>query len=415
MADPLRIATFNASLSRDRAGALIEDLSAPDDPQARKVAAIVQEVRPDILLLNEFDHDPDGRAVELFQTNYLGQGQGGRMPVEYPYSFAPPSNTGLPAGIDLDGNGRIGGPGDAQGFGRFEGQYGMVFLSKHPIRVDEVRSFQTLLWRDMPGALLPEGFYSPEALAVLRLSSKNHVDVPVSVGGEILHLLASHPTPPVFDGPEDRNGRRNHDEIRLFADYVVPERAGWLVDDAGGAGGLAAGARFVILGDLNADPFDGDSTADAARQLTLHPAIDASLVPNSPGGVEAAHQQGGANRDHAGDPAHDTADFAEPPGNLRVDYVLPSKVGLAPVAAGVFWPPAGAPGAELVDASDHRLTWIDLELEPLARQEGSLPGTARVLCRIEADRALLEALAAGQGQAILGPPPPASILIDGCG
>ena len=83
----------------------------------------------------------------------------------------------------------------------------------------------------MPGALLPDDpstpepadWYSPDELDVFRLSSKSHWDVPVRLpDGRILHLLASHPTPPVFDGSEDRNGRRNHDEIRFWADYVTP-------------------------------------------------------------------------------------------------------------------------------------------------------------------------------------------------
>ena len=64
-----------------------------------------------------------------------------------------------------------------------------------------------------------------EELEVVRLSSKSHWDVPVKVGGHTVHVLASHPTPPTFDGEEDRNGRRNHDEIRFWADYVSPGKA----------------------------------------------------------------------------------------------------------------------------------------------------------------------------------------------
>ena len=417
MAERLRVATFNASLTRDRPGELARDLGRPDDPQAREVAAIVQEVDPDVLLLNEFDRDPEGKALASFRELYLGQSQGGREPVDYPHWYVPPANTGVPSGVDLDRNGKIGGPGDALGFGRFEGQYAFVLLSKHPIAEGQIRTFQRFLWRDMPNALLPEGWYAPEALDVLRLSSKNHVDVPVEVGGTLVHLLASHPTPPVFDGPEDRNGRRNHDEIRLFADYVAPERAGYLVDDAGIPGGLPVGRRFVVLGDLNADPQDGDSTAGAVLQLTRHPAIDADLVPTSAGGAEAAREQGGANRDQAGDPAADTADFAEPPGNLRVDHVLPSRAGLRPIDGGVFWPPAGTPGAELVDASDHRLVWLDLELLPDApRREGALRCT---LALAAADRPLLDALAARETASALlaretGITPP-TLLTDLCG
>ncbi len=58
------------------------------------------------------------------------------------------------------------------------------------------------------------------------------------VGKTTLHLLASHPTPPAFDGPEDRNGRRNHDEIRFWNDYLDRAEIGYIRDDAGLAGGL---------------------------------------------------------------------------------------------------------------------------------------------------------------------------------
>src|SRR5690606_29210447 len=146
----------------------------------------------------------------------------------YPYAFVAPSNTGIPSGFDLNNDGTVGGGDDAFGFGFFPGQYGMAVLSKFPILEDEVRTFQTFLWKDMPGALLPDDpntaapadWYSPEELAAFRLSSKSHWDVPVDVNGNTVHVLASHPTPPTFDGAEDRNGLRNHDEIRFWADYV---------------------------------------------------------------------------------------------------------------------------------------------------------------------------------------------------
>ena len=78
--------------------------------------------------------------------------------------------------------------------------------------------------RDDPATAAPRDWYSPEELNVFRLSSKSHWDVPIRIGRKTVHFLTSHPTPPVFDGPEDRNGTRNADEIRLFADYVTPGR-----------------------------------------------------------------------------------------------------------------------------------------------------------------------------------------------
>ncbi len=176
---PLRFATFNASLNRAEAGELVSDLSTPDDPQAAKVAEVIQRVRPDVLLINEFDHDP--AAVDLFRSNYLQREHNGAGPIDYPYAFTAPSNTGEPSGVDLDNDGEVGGDNDAYGFGAFPGQYGMVVYSKHPIDTAAVRTFQKFLWKDLPGTRLPTGYYSPQAQAVLRLSSKSHWDLPVTV------------------------------------------------------------------------------------------------------------------------------------------------------------------------------------------------------------------------------------------
>ncbi|BDZ53997.1 hypothetical protein GCM10025870_10700 [Agromyces marinus] len=282
----------------------------------------------------------------------------------------------MPSGFDLNNNGVVGGGDDAFGFGFFPGQFGMAVLSKHPIDEGAVRTFQHFLWKDMPGALLPDDpntappadWYSPEELDVFRLSSKSHWDVPVEIGGRTVHVLASHPTPPTFDGPEDRNGTRNHDEIRFWADYVKPGAdSRYIYDDDGAKGGLKPGSSFVIMGDQNADPLDGDSVDAAIQQLLDHPRIT-DPQPTSAGAVEAATLQGGANLAHEGDPAYDTADFNDnpAPGNLRADYVLPSK-SLRVADAGVFWPVQADPLSALTGtfpfpSSDHRLVWVDLHV-----------------------------------------------------
>ncbi len=222
----------------------------------------------------------------------------------------------------------------------------------------------------MPGALLPEDppgtpWYSPAELDVFRLSSKSHWDVPIEIHNKTVHFLVSHPTPPVFDGPEDRNGTRNHDEIRFWADYVSPGRSGYIYDDAGNFGGLQPGDLFVIAGDQNSDPLDGDSIPGAIQQLLDHPLVNTKVTPSSEGAVEQDALQGGANETHLSDPAFDTADFSDfAPGNLRADYVLPRKT-LQIMDAGVFWPLSGDPLFALVGtfpfpSSDHRLVWIDV-------------------------------------------------------
>ncbi len=377
-AETIRFATFNASLNRASAGALIADLAAPDNAQARAIAETIQRVDPDVILINEFDYDAGGEALARFQRNYLEVSQNGQAPISYGYAYAAPSNTGLPSGFDLDNDGAVGGPNDAQGFGFFEGQFGFAVLSKEPFDAGAIRTFQEFRWKDLAGARLPAdpldadgngdtaNWFTAAEREAVRLSSKNHVDIPIEVGGQTIHLLASHPTPPVFDGPEDRNGLRNADEIGFWAEYI--NGAGYIYDDAGALGGLAPGAHFVIAGDLNSDPFDGDSLPGAAQQLLNDPLVNTSVAPSSLGGPDAAARQGLNNLTHIGDPAFDTADFGEDPfgpGNLRADYVLPSAtLGIAD--AGVFWLTDEDPlFASLIGdfpfpTSDHRLVWVDV-------------------------------------------------------
>ena len=185
---------------------------------------------------------PGHRAADLFQRDYLEVAQaGGGDALRYPYRYLAPVNTGVPSGLDLDRDGRAGGPAgdvnghrahgnDAWGYGLHPGQYGMLVLSRYPIDAAQVRTFQLLKWSALPDARQPRdpatgaAWYPPATWSQLRLSSKSHWDVPVRTPLGTVHLLASHPTPPVFDGPENRNGARNHDEIRLWAEYLSAPR-----------------------------------------------------------------------------------------------------------------------------------------------------------------------------------------------
>jgi hypothetical protein len=361
----VRFATYNASLNRSTEGQLVADLSTPANAQAGAVAEVIQRTRPDVLLVNEFDFDAGHVALRLFQDNYLSVSRNGSTTISYPYAYTAPVNTGVPSGFDLNNDGVVGGPDDAYGFGLFPGQFGMAVYSRFPIDEDAIRTFQLFRWTDMPGALIPPGWFTPAELAAVRLSSKSHWDVPIEIGRRTVHFLVSHPTPPTFDGPEDRNGRRNHDEIRLWADYITPGRAGYLYDDAGRHGGLKPGSAFVIAGDQNADPNDGDSTAGAIQQLLDHPLVR-DPRPASAGAVEQTLLQGGINLTHRGPARLDTADFAEPPGNLRADYVLPRK-SLRVIRSAVFWPTTSDPLFRLVGVfpfptSDHKLVWVDLRV-----------------------------------------------------
>lgn len=363
----LRVATYNASLYRMSEGELAADLADDQNEQAQQIAEVIQRVRPDVILINEFDWDADGTSAGLFDQNYLSVGQNGADPIEYPYYLVPATNTGIHSGVDLNNDGDVvSTPGsddyaqDAFGYGQFPGQYGMVIYSKYPIVEDDVRTFQTLLWKDMPDNLMPTDYYSAEAIEIFRLSSKNHVDAPVEVDGHRLHILASHPTPPAFDGEEQRNVRRNNDEIRLFVDYLTAgDDAAYIQDDSGTEGGLPEDAAFVIVGDLNNDPNDGDGFDDAIHALLDHPRVQ-DTEPSSVGAVEDSTQ--GANRNHNGDPALNTANFNDHTvGNLRVDYALPSS-NTTVEDSGVFWPGADEEHRDLRTASDHHMVWVEITL-----------------------------------------------------
>ena len=368
----MRVATYNTSLYSDEAGGLVRELEG-DSAHARKIAAVLQRVRPDLVLLNEFDYDEAHRAADLFQRRYLEVAQaGGGEALRYSYRYLAPVNTGVPSGLDLDGSGAVGNEGrprgnDAWGYGLHPGQYGMLVLSKYPIDAAQVRTFQLLRWNAMPGALRPvdpssRGFFHSDATwEQLRLSSKSHWDVPVETPSGVVHFLVSHPTPPVFDGPEDRNGKRNHDEIRLWSEYLSPGDKHWLCDDQGRCGGLAADKRFVIAGDLNNDPVDGDGLHEAIVELLENPRVLRQATPRSAGGAETARAHAVQGLAHRGAPEHVTGDFGPKAGAMRLDYVLPST-GFQLTGNGVFWPASGDPAAAIADGSDHHLVWVDLAL-----------------------------------------------------
>lgn len=329
----------------------MRDLERRKDAQIATVVDIIALVAPDILLLNDFDYDFGGVALALFAERLSDAG------VIYPYQFALPPNAGIATGLDLDGDGRTGGPGDAQGFGSFSGSQGMALLSRLPIRVDEAVDYSKLLWKDLPNAVLPL-VREEDIFEVQRLSSKGHWVVPVEgPDSGILYILASHSTPPVFDGAEDRNGLRNRDEIRFWSLFLDAEiQIGQ---------SLPNDARFVLLGDMNADPMDGEGARKAINDLLVNSLLQ-DAVPQSRGAVLAADRQGGPNKTHGTDPSFDTVDWDESrtPGNMRVDYVLPSA-NLKVTGAGVFWPAPGEVGFELVGldgstGSHHRLVWVDV-------------------------------------------------------
>jgi len=366
----LRLATYNTSLYAETAGGVISELEG-DSAHARKIAAVLQQVRPDIVLLNEFDFDQAHRAADLFQQRYLQVAQpSGGEPLHYAYRYLAPVNTGVQSGLDLDNNGTVGGEGrtrgnDAWGYGLHPGQYGMLVLSRYPIDAAQVRTFQHLKWSALPGAIRPvvpetgASFYNDKVWSQLRLSSKSHWDVPVQTPAGVIHVLASHPTPPVFDGPEKRNAARNHDELQLWHEYLGPGEKPWLCDDQQRCGGLAQDARFVIVGDLNNDPVDGDGRHEAIVGLLEHPRVLRHATPSSVGGAQTSAAYAAKGITRRGAPGHATGDFGPRSGTMRLDYVLPST-GFEYLGGGVYWPAEGTPEAKIADGSDHHLVWADV-------------------------------------------------------
>ncbi len=344
----LRLATYNAALTRRGPGLLLRDTLAGNDAQVAAVVAVIAAADADVLLLTKVDWDHDLVALSALADLLEAAG------APYPHRFAFPPNAGMRSGLDLTGDGRVDTADDAHGYGRFPGEGGMVLLSRLPVHAAAARDFSAFLWRDLPGALLPERegrlFPSEATFAAQRLSSVGHWDVPVALpDGGYLHVLAWHAGPPVFGGPHERNLRRNHDETRfwsLFLDGALPMPP--------------PDAPFVLMGDANLDPVDGDGIGTAIKALLAHPRLQ-DPEPRSRGAVLA---QGPNDAGHRGDPALDTTHWDRPrqPGNLRVDYVLPAA-GLEVTGAGVLWPEPGAPLAEAAAAaSRHRLVWVDIRL-----------------------------------------------------
>lgn len=377
----MKIATFNVSMearnyaddsderhnTTDAGAALNAEslkhaLKDGDNAQIKNIAEILQRVRPNVVLLNEFDYIENPKlGILAFQNKYLALPQNNAKPIDYPYSYIAPVNTGVLAPVDLNNDGSVSLPGDGFGFGFYPGHYGMVVLSQFPIEHKSARTFQKFLWQHMPNAKKPVNedgklFYSDKAWKALRLSSKSHWDIPVNVNGEIIHLLASHPTPPVFDGPENRNGKRNHDEIRFWSDYISDDKKinAYIYDDQKKYGGLGKNKRFVILGDLNASMVEGDGLREGIRSLVKHKNVMQDILPESVAGKQ--------NKPDSIHSASHTAHWG-----MRADYVLPSAFGFGYKASGIFWPEKQSKLFRLVNgltsSSDHRLVWVEVKIK----------------------------------------------------
>lgn len=304
--------SFDAGLTRKGPGLLVRDLMRGEDPQIEAVIHRITTLKPDILAMQSVDYDYDSIAASILKDALAKAGHA------MPHHYLAAPNTGVPTGFDLDRNNRFGEARDAQGYGTFRGQGGLLLLSRFPILSNQSVNHTSRLWAYAPDAVLPAGYFTTEETEVIRLHSVAAWDVPIQMPSGILHILMSKAGPPVFDGPEDRNGLRNANEITFWSEYIKH------ID-----------APFVIMAGLNNDPDEGEGLKPAINALLRSPQITDPKPRSSAFGMATVNW-----------------DF----GKLRVDYILPSR-RLEVKASGVDWLAAETDAAY---GSRHRPIWVDI-------------------------------------------------------
>lgn len=342
-AQGLVFATYHAGLSSYGPGLVLQHIQKANDPETEAAIAVLQHLNADVLLLTGIDYDYDNAALVALQTRLRTSG------VDYSEAIAFRPNTGIPTGLDLDHDGALAGPRDAQAYGRFAGQAGMAILSKLPIDRAHIVDLTAFLWKDLPKANLPPDL-TADAKTLQRLSTSGHYIVPLSYApGKTLNLLVWSATPPVFDGVEDRNGRRNADETALWLHVL----AGDLPRIAPATGTYSAPtAPFILMGEPNLDPRDGQGNPQNLNALLALPTLQDTQPRGTSGRIDP----------YQGDTSRDTALLPKSGIGLRLDMILPSA-DIEVTESGVLWPPDSDPfAATLTLASRHRPVWARLTL-----------------------------------------------------
>lgn len=309
-AETLRVATFNAELTRKGPGLLLRDIKRGEDEQIAAFIALMSEIRPDVITLQGIDYDLRQTALAALIDTLRDAG------LSYDHHFASAPNAGEASGLDLNGDGTLGDADDAHGFGRYSGMGGMAVLSRFPIEQDAMEDFTPMLWRDLSGHIYPmlgeTPFGGEDVFAIHRLSSRGHWVVPIKTPEHgTFRLMTFHATP-IYDGEEDRNGRRNHDEVAFWLDYLKFD---------------TNPQPFILGGTANIDPVRGSGRRKAIKALLTSPVLQ-NPFDDRP-----------------------TADFRDPlPGDLRVDYLLPS----------IDWQVVNHGIVSAPEASRHSLLWVDI-------------------------------------------------------
>ncbi len=286
-------------------------------PQISSLVKVITAALPDVLVLTGFDNDAGDLALAQFAARFGGK---------FPYFRGLVGNEGRESGLDLDGDGKLGGWADALGFGKFPGNAGMAILTRYPIL--SVSNENEILWTGVEGAGMPrrsDGSYFLRSDVAVKIPVFSHgfFEVDIDLGDSVLTVFASYLSPPVFDGPEDMNGLRNAAELQTIA--------GLLKDRS---------EPFALLADLNNDPQKGEGHKAPLLELLA---------------------QLGQPDDLIGLPTANWASVADP---MRVDYVLPAP-SVNVVRAGVVSPDQssknyGLTEADIRLASDHWLVWADI-------------------------------------------------------
>ena len=318
---------MDTGLTRKGPGLMLRALTDRPDDQSTAAIAILASTTADILVLGGVDHDYGLHGLRALRDRLAEAGQ------SYAHIAAISPMSGKASGVDLDDDGRLNEPEDALGYGWFSGENGLAILSNFPL--GEIEDLGRVLWADVPNSAARD-VLPPAAAAVVPLASTAHWRVPVSAPGGTFDLLAMAATPPVFDGPEDRNGLRNRDQLLFWATALSQ----------------GAFTAPILAGRFNLDPMDGEGHLTALRALLDHPRLQ-DPAPTSPGGAGFY-----SDIPNNGPPAQDTAAWQKPPGPLRVDYILPSRDWTVS-DSGVLWPAPDDPFAETVnEAGADRLVWV---------------------------------------------------------
>ena len=214
---------------------------------------------------------------------------------------------------------------------------------------------------------------------MLPLSSKSHWDVPVRIGRR--HAAPARES---SDAARLRRPGRSQWQAQPRRDPLLERlpddgEPAYIRDDAGrtrrvqGQGVHHHGRPELRSGRWRQPQRRHRRAARASARRTR------SSCRRAPAAPRPARRRAAPMPRNAATRATDTADFNDRvAGNLRVDYLLPSK-GLRVCGGGVFWPAQADPAAALVwgdrppPSSDHRLVWLDVTADGARCPPGSGP------------------------------------------